>query len=180
MAEKDSKEKDEGDGKGKGGEEPPVDFAQRWQAALLAGDDREEVVRLFANLKAALPELVVMLDGCDEHWASEDLVYRFYHQSFKVYRIQDLTNQIVGALQALAPDRPLNAWFMQIIKAGTGIVFKREDNQHWLEVTRPMIEAFFHAHYFLQMAVKYGRELERPPRMLPSGWASVLYLYDLR
>jgi hypothetical protein len=32
----------------------------------------------------------------------------------------------------------------------------------------------------LEMAVKYGKELERPPNFLPSGWAALLYLYDLR
>ena len=30
-----------------------------------------------------------------------------------------------------------------------------------------MIEAFFHARFFLEMAVKYGKELEFPPQMLP-------------
>jgi len=30
------------------------------------------------------------------------------------------------------------------------------------------------------MCVKYGRELEKPPEILPSGWAAVLYLYGLR
>jgi hypothetical protein len=47
-------------------------------------------------------------------------------------------------------------------------------------VTRPFVEAFFHARYFLAMAVKYGRELEFPPALMPSGWAAVLYLFDLR
>ena len=51
-----------------------------------------------------------------------------------------------------------------------------EMNQEWLEHTRPMCEAFFHAKYFLDMAVKYGESLEKAPDMLPSGWASVLYL----
>jgi hypothetical protein len=32
----------------------------------------------------------------------------------------------------------------------------------------------------LEMALKYGRELTEAPRMLPSGWATVLYLYRLR
>jgi hypothetical protein len=44
----------------------------------------------------------------------------------------------------------------------------------------PILEAFFHARYFLEMACRYGRELEHPPNLLPSGWASVLYLYALR
>ena len=47
-------------------------------------------------------------------------------------------------------------------------------------VKRRIAEAFFHAHYFLEMLVKYGNELKFPPNMLPSGWAAVLYLYNLR
>src|SRR6266567_7691723 len=50
----------------------------------------------------------------------------------------------------------------------------------WLEVTGPIVEAFFHAHYFLEMAVRYGKQLQHPPRQLPSGWAAFLYLYNLR
>jgi hypothetical protein len=55
-----------------------------------------------------------------------------------------------------------------------------EDNRRWLEATRPIVEAFFHARYFLDMACKYGELLDAPPNLLPSGWASLLYLYDLR
>jgi hypothetical protein len=32
----------------------------------------------------------------------------------------------------------------------------------------------------LEMAVKYGRELDEPTDSLPSGWAAFLYLYNLR
>jgi len=28
--------------------------------------------------------------------------------------------------------------------------------------------------------VKYGKELDYPPVTMPSGWAAVLYLYNLR
>ena len=69
---------------------------------------------------------------------------------------------------------------MQIVGEGTGTAFEPGHNRRWLEVTRPILEAFFHARYFLEMAVRYGRELEHPPSMLPSGWAALLYLYDLR
>ncbi len=85
-----------------------------------------------------------------------------------------------ASLQALAPNRPLNQRFMQIVHEGTGKEFTLEDNAHWPERTRPILEAFFHARYFLEMAVKYGRELEAPPNLLPSGWAAFLYLYGLR
>lgn len=144
-------------------------------------DDRPEVQALFTNLKAQLPELEALLARVNGHWSYEDGVYRFYHQSFKIYdRLQEPTVAIVAALQALAPARELNEWFRQIVAEGTGKTFKDEDNRRWLEVTRPIVEAFFHARFFLETVVMYGRELEAPPSTLPSGWAAVLYLYDLR
>jgi hypothetical protein len=143
-------------------------------------DDRPEVQQLFANLRASLPQLEQLLRDCQGHWGYEDGVYRFYHQSFKLYALQETTSAIVAGLQSLAPDRKLNEWFMAIVRDGTGKVFEREHNRRWLEVTRPIVEAFFHAQYFLEMAVRYGRQLEHPPRRLPSGWAAFLELYDLR
>ena len=54
------------------------------------------------------------------------------------------------------------------------------DNDRWLAATRPIVEAFFHARYFLEMVVKYGKELKSPPAVLPSGWAAVLCLFNMR
>ena len=67
-----------------------------------------------------------------------------------------------------------------IVRDGTGRVFKPEHNVQWLSETRPIVEAFFHAKYFLEMAVRYGKGLEAPPLLMPSGWAAFLYLYKLR
>jgi hypothetical protein len=89
------------------------------------------------------------------------------------------TRSLVQRLQALAPDRPLDPWFIQIVEAGTGKVFKSEDNARWTEMTRPILEAFFHARYLLEMAVRYS-ELQAPPRVLPSGYAALLCLFGLR
>ena len=143
-------------------------------------DERLEVMTLFRGLKAAVPELEKHLAQCTSHWGYEDPIYRFYHQSFKVYGLQTETLAIVERLRSLSPQRELNQWFMQIMTAGTGKTFSPADNETWLASTRPILEAFFHARYFLEMAVKYGRELQYPPRSLPSGWAALLYLYDLR
>ncbi len=77
------------------------------------------------------------------------------------------------------PDRPLHPWFVEIVWAGTGKAFQRADNERWLEVTRPILEAFFHARFFLEMAVRYG-DLEVPPNPLPSGYAALLYLFGMR
>jgi glucan biosynthesis protein len=135
--------------------------------------------QLLANIKARLPELEALLERARSEWEYEDFVYRFYHQSFKVYWLQERTQSIVQRLQALAPDRPLDSWFIQIVQEGTGKVFKTEDNKQWTEVTRPILEAFFHARFFLEMAVRYG-DLEKPPQILPSGYAALLCLYGLR
>lgn len=134
---------------------------------------------LLRSLRRDRRELEKLLRGCNDHWGYEDPVYRFYHQSFKVYGLQHQTESIVQRLQALAPDRPLNPWFVQIIQSGTGKEFKLEDNARWTEVTRPILEAFFHARFFLEMAVRYA-DLETPPQPLPSGYAALLYLFGLR
>ncbi len=97
-----------------------------------------------------------------------------------MFWLQKMTLDIVGELQALASGRPLNAWFRTIIEEGTGKAFAPEHNQRWPAVTRPIVEAFFHARYFLEMAVRYGKSLHAPPRLSPSGWAALLHLYDLR
>lgn len=90
------------------------------------------------------------------------------------------TIEIVEKLRELWPDKQLHLWFEQIIGEGTGPEFSFEDNRDWLRRGRPILEAFFHARTMLEFAVKYGRELEHAPRMMPSGWAALLELYSAR
>jgi hypothetical protein len=68
--------------------------------------------------------------------------------------------------------------FERIVADGTGLEFEPEHNKHWLEVTRPQLEAFFHDRFMVEMAVKYGEELEERPAILPSGSAALLSLRD--
>lgn len=98
---------------------------------------------LLENLRSRRPELTGLLEDCSSHRGFEDPIYRFYHQSFKVYSLPDETARIVRTLKSLAPDRPLNPWFRQIVEQGTGKSFRQEDNADWTRVTRPMLEAFF-------------------------------------
>ena len=135
---------------------------------------------LLRSLRARHDELAALLEKVTGDWGYEDPVYRFYVQSFKVYMVQQHVRRIVDALQSLLPDRKLNSWFGSITGAGTGKRFELAHNQRWLDETRPIVEAFFHARYMLQMAYKYGQEFEDPPTMLPSGWAALLCLYNLR
>jgi hypothetical protein len=80
----------------------------------------------------------------------------------------------------IAPHLKLNPQFLQIIGEGTGKEFDPSHNADWLRHTRPIIEAFFHARHMLAMVCKYAEELAEPPQPMPSGWATVLYLYNLR
>jgi hypothetical protein len=141
---------------------------------------RKREPELIQNIRAHLPELERLLREVEGHWQMEDSFYRFYHQSFKVYRLQRLTEKLVKTFESLLPGRPLNQWFLKIVAEGTGKEFKDDDNQNWLAVNRGILEAFFHAHYFLVLICKYGRELNSPPSPLPSGYAAILYLYEIR
>lgn len=142
--------------------------------------DRNAEERLLANIKQHLPELDALLERARSHWEYEDYVYRFYHQSFKVFGVQSLTLKIVAALRSLLPEATMNRNFLAIIDEGTGRTFTTEMNARWDATTRPLLEAFFHARFMLEMAIKHGRELNAPPESLPSGWAALLYLYGLR
>jgi hypothetical protein len=137
---------------------------------------------LLARIQARLPELATLLEEMSSHWAYEDSVYRFYHQSFKVYRLQEQTRRIVEVLRGLGPaGTSFCPEFEEIMLQGaSGKEFQMEHNAQWTAHTRPFVEAFFHARFFLEMAAKYGTELKEAPQMLPSGWAALLCLYNLR
>lgn len=139
---------------------------------------------LLKNIKANLPSLEKMLSEVEDHWCEEDLIYRFYHESWKVYSIQDYTKSLYQLLEEISPhekDKIRDPYFKEIMEDGAkGIGFQPEHNQSWAKTTRPFLEAFFHAKYFVKMAVKYGKEYEFAPRIMDSGWAALLELYGIR
>ena len=120
-----------------------------------------------------------MLAVMNDHWTYEDHFYRYYHGSFKVYQAQNTTGQAVKLLRKLLPERELNPAFEEIVSGGTGKQFKLQHNRNWGKHTRPILEAFMHAKFMIEMAVRYA-DLPEPPQPLPSGYAALLYLYDLR
>lgn len=135
---------------------------------------------LLSNIKERMPALESLLQRARSHSEYEDHIYRYYHGSFKVFAVQSITNQIVAALRELLPGVELNRQFVAIIDEGTGKQFRNDTNAYWDAATRPLLEAFFHARFMLEMVIEYGCRLEAPPETLPSGWAAVLYLYNIR
>jgi hypothetical protein len=169
-------------GRGKAKGMPPEEErgSQEWLSRLLKPEEQERLARLLLErLKERRPQLEQMLGEMSGHWTYEDHFYRYYHGSFKVYRVQDTTARAVELLRHLLPERKLNSAFERIICEGTGKQFELEHNKEWDRHTRPMLEAFAHAKFMVEMAVRYAG-LPAPTMPMPSGWAALLYLYDLR
>lgn len=160
-------------------EEERKQESEKLRAYLTYRRDLEALEKtLLENLATRKEEISKMWDSVNSEWGYEDPVYRFYHQSFKVFRMQEDTVEIVTLLQSLCPEGRTNEWFTQIYKEGTGKTFTHDANRTWVQTTRPIVEAFFHARYFLDMANRYAGISK--VQMLPSGWAGLLYFYDLR
>ena len=138
-------------------------------------DRLEEVLR--ENLISREKELQELWQQVSDHWGYKDPVYRFYHQSYKVFHLQRKIAEIVAALKGLVPGQDLHPAFEQITQQGTGKPLMYEINDQWLETTRRILEAFFHARYFLEMACRHNREPREQP--YSSGWAALLTLYRL-
>ena len=136
--------------------------------------------KLLTAIKERLPDLEKLLWLMNIDY--EDGLYRFYYQSFKVYGLQDDTLRAVAIFQDIGQtiDKPLCVWFEEIVANGTGHEWERPHNDNWLPHTRPIVETFLHARYFVEMMVKYGRKMEQATTLLDSGWAAILTLYNQR
>ncbi len=159
------------------------------------------------NVVAAKQTLNSLLDFVNENFNGPDGVYRYYHGSFKVLYLQGITIKMVEALASLAPDYEspytppdqetdrvarwsrdpllaeicpefkLTSQFMSVIKAGTGKVFDHSMNAAWEQETLPVVHAFLHARFMLEVAVSCE---PWDGGLLPSGIALILSLYDMR
>ncbi len=109
----------------------------------------------------------------------DDLMFRFYTQSPKSYKLQDATLSMVRALMDLLPNRPPCARFLEIIGEGTNKEFHLSHNEDWNEHVRPILEAFFHARFFLEKAIYCSASLEDNNVIMGSEWSALKTLFDL-
>jgi hypothetical protein len=127
---------------------------------------------------------VQRIDALSKQFRNEepDLVYRFYHQSFKVFIMNSLIESADDLFKELGPgSKELNSWYRLITKTALAQEFDAsETNEKWLHQTPPILLAFWNAKYFLEQMIVAADALETAPQVLPSGWAAVLYLYNLR
>jgi hypothetical protein len=130
-------------------------------------EQTKQMNKLLENIKEKLPTLEAHLNKVSSHWHYEDLIYRYYHHSYKVFYIQQETKDMVEAMIELSPnDKGLDSKFMEIYEDGIGKEFEQKHNKEWRETCAPMVEAFLHAKYFLEMIVKYGKEYDEAPDLL--------------
>jgi hypothetical protein len=161
----------------------PYEIAHKAGFSVRRCISMEEVLILekafIAKIRENILVLGKLLDKVNNTY--EDSIYRFYHQSFKVYDLRELVQEVELTLNNLKPDPrlQLNAYLAEIFKNASDIgAWKDDYNTDWLAHTRPILDAYFHAKYFLEMLIKYS-SIE-PTDLLPSGWAAVLYLFYLR
>jgi hypothetical protein len=157
-----------------------VEEAIRWIHTREANEEK-----LVRNIKERLPKLQNLLHEVEGEKGIRDGVYYFYfdrwNRPLKVLGLaQPLTQEIVAALTELSPEGRLNKSFSDIVTAGIGHRFKLADNKHWPQSGRAVLEALFHAHFFLRMVCEYGKDIEDPADVTESGWDAVRCLYDLK
>jgi len=133
------------------------------------GAHQKRMDELLGRIKTRLADIDALLAEYAEHWAEEDGVYRFYHQSFKVFdRLQPLTKQGFGLITEIGGEQdPPCEWYCQIVREGTEHDFNETTNNEWLTQTRPILEAFWHTKYFLAKMAKYAKQLDSAPQCLP-------------
>lgn len=135
--------------------------------------------RLLESIKSHQIKIESLLN--DFRKEEPDLVYRFYHQSYKVFIMNRLTERANDLFEDIGSKSfPLNAWYLEITNSALEREFGDETNSKWLEETMPVVQAFWHAKYFLEQMMQAANELEGAPQILPSGWAAILCLYNLR
>ncbi len=138
---------------------------------------------LYKEIEDSFPEICLILSKFYDDNGEEDYIYRFYHQSFKVYNLQGLTKEGYGLIKRISDkcELPLESWFEEIVSEGINKKFVIEHNENWIEATRPILEAFWHTKYFLEQMKKYGNDNEfNYGSTLTSGWVAILTLYGIR
>jgi hypothetical protein len=159
---------------------PEDRYLKKMVGIIKSGTHRERMNALLLRIKARLPDLVELARTLEE--AEEDGVYRFYHGSNKVFHLQDPVKEAFALVKEIGGEvDPPHFEFARIVEAGTAQGFQGgRTNANWNAETKPILEAFWHTKYFINMMVKYANELETVESPLDCGMAAVLYLFELR
>src|ERR1700676_3938422 len=125
----------------------------------------ERINTLFHRIKARLQELEDVAATLEE--AEEDGVYRLYHGSYKVFDLHDPVKAAFKLIKKIEVDSdPPYSECARIVEAGTKHQFSATTNENWEAETKPILEAFWHTKYFINMMVNKRGDGEEGARRL--------------
>ena len=85
---------------------------------------------MLGRIRERLPKIEELLAEIADHWGEEDGVYRFYHQSFKVFGLQEITRKAFKLIAEIGGETdPLDAWYWSFHNLGDVTAFKKGPNQ---------------------------------------------------
>lgn len=139
---------------------------------------------LFRNAKNMLPEMqrifknITCPGGGLAHY-----VYRFYHHSYKMYRVQEATSEMLSLFVRIDPKkvRAFAPEFDTIVNNGLDIEKAEWHNQCWNQIGNAMFLAFFHCKSVLEMLMWSVQQCtEAQNKWLSEPWAGCLSVFCLR
>jgi hypothetical protein len=140
--------------------------------------------RLLGNIKNNLEGVDHCLGNFRNMWGYEDIMYRYFCGSFKVFGANNLTSEGFDLLKSLDPkdEKSLDEGYTCLVERALPIRFNLEMNKDWMASTAPIVNAFLQTQYFLEMTSRYGHSMQSEDLhgFLPSGWAALLILYKFR
>jgi hypothetical protein len=158
---------------------PEDRYLKKMLGIIRSKTHHERINTLFLRIKARLQELEDVAATLEE--AEEDGVYRLYHGSYKVFNLQDPVETAFELIKEIGGESdPPYFEYVQIVEAGTTNKFSATTNENWEAETKPILEAFWHTKYFINMMVKYAEDFEKVEMPTRPGMAEVLYLFELR
>lgn len=152
----------------------------------------EENNALYSALVAHLPALLTLQSEITAEGGSDDLVSYIYgiQGLAMVYLVQEATEKIMATLISVLPGQQLSSRIKNIIKDGTGIdcvlVLDGPPLRSFgdgfkaaFDKARPVAEAYLHARFLLNQAVKYGSTPQSPELPYVGGWQALKTIYSL-
>ncbi|MEI7719483.1 MAG: hypothetical protein WCI72_06440, partial [archaeon] len=140
--------------------------------------------KLLVNIQTNLEKIDSCLNSFNSQMGYEEVLYRFFCQSLKVFSANGFTSSGFELLKSLDPKdkKSLDESYSTIVKDALSRKFSLEMNNNWVSSTQPVVDAFLQTKYFLEMASKYGHKFEKDkaPVVLPYGWAALGSLYKFR
>lgn len=143
----------------------------------IAGQMRANFLPL---IRKQLPDLVGLSDESSGP-AFQDMIYRYYHGSFQVWKLQPWVGRCVLAFGAVFPGIPINGLYCEIVHSGLREILHSSFNRTWSQHARQVVDAALHTQLVLGAVVRIAKSTDQQvPQALSPDWGIALSLWNLR